>query len=132
MAERQWIMIYLDTHIVVWLYINNSDIFPQDVKIAIDENDLYISPAVILELEYLFEIGRLEERAEKIISALAESIDLKVSETAFLKIIKAALDIKWTRNPFDRLITAQAIVDKLPLLTKDEIIRMHYREAFWQ
>ena len=39
--------------------------------------------------------------------------------------------MKWTRDPFDRLITAQAAVDDSPLLTKDDTIHTYYPKAVW-
>ncbi|MCF7950382.1 MAG: hypothetical protein K9L57_01970 [Spirochaetaceae bacterium] len=38
---------------------------------------------------------------------------------------------KWTRDPFDRLITAQADIQAASLLTKDGTIRTHYPKAVW-
>jgi PIN domain nuclease of toxin-antitoxin system len=46
-------------------------------------------------------------------------------------VIDAAVQMKWTRDPFDRLITAQAAVYKNILLTKDETIRKNYLKALW-
>jgi PIN domain nuclease of toxin-antitoxin system len=37
-----------------------------------------------------------------------------------------------TRDPFDRLIVANALVENLPLLTFDENIRAHCSLAFWR
>lgn len=37
----------------------------------------------------------------------------------------------WTRDPFDRIITAQAAVSGAVLLTRDERIRANYRQAVW-
>lgn len=37
----------------------------------------------------------------------------------------------WTRDPFDRIITAQAAVCGAVLLTRDERIRANYRQALW-
>jgi PIN domain nuclease of toxin-antitoxin system len=42
-----------------------------------------------------------------------------------------ALPLSWTRDPFDRLIVAQAAVRDAPLLTKDRAIRRRYRAAVW-
>jgi PIN domain nuclease of toxin-antitoxin system len=38
---------------------------------------------------------------------------------------------KWVRDPFDRLIVAQASANDAPLITKDEKIRRHYKRAIW-
>ena len=44
-------------------------------------------------------------------------------------LITQALREKWTRDPFDRLIVANAKAAGAPLITKDERIRKHYRRA---
>jgi PIN domain nuclease of toxin-antitoxin system len=41
------------------------------------------------------------------------------------------LQEKWTCDPFDRLIVANAKAAGAPLVTKDEGIRRHYRRAIW-
>ena len=42
-----------------------------------------------------------------------------------------ARDFGWTRDPFDRIITAQADLEKATLITKDATIRAHYSRAMW-
>jgi PIN domain nuclease of toxin-antitoxin system len=37
----------------------------------------------------------------------------------------------WTRDPFDRIITAQDMVSHAPLITKDGAILSHYKRAIW-
>lgn len=98
---------------------------------AIDQNELRVSPAVVLELEYLHEIGRLGPGARKIAGALAAELGLRICDLPFPAIVDCALQEKWTRDPFDRLIVAHAKVQGAPLITKDEKIRRHYRRAIW-
>ena len=124
-------MIYLDTHVVVWLFSGQHDLFSPAAINAIEKEGLLISPIVSLELEYLFETGRITHHADKIINELLESIGLMVCDQPFEKVIVEALKLKWTRDPFDRIITAQASITKLRLLTKDTIVASHYKLAFW-
>lgn len=49
----------------------------------------------------------------------------------FSDVVREACKIKWTRDPFDRLITSQAALRKTILITKDETIRRFYPEAVW-
>jgi PIN domain nuclease of toxin-antitoxin system len=37
----------------------------------------------------------------------------------------------WTRDPFDRLLVGHALARGAPLLTKDRLIRRHFRQAIW-
>ena len=124
-------IIFLDTHIVVWLFEARIELFSERAKTAIETNDLMISPMVELELIYLIEIKRIKGDAKEIVADLQNRIDLKVSSTQFRKIIWAATGLKWTRDPFDRIITAQAIVENVQLVTADSVIRQHFEGALW-
>ncbi|MCP4995668.1 MAG: type II toxin-antitoxin system VapC family toxin [Gammaproteobacteria bacterium] len=53
-------LIYLDTHVVVWLYVGDLSKFSHPAKAALNTSPLVISPMVILELTYLHEIGRVK------------------------------------------------------------------------
>ena len=77
-------MIYLDTHVVVWLFSGRTEL--------------------------------LSPRGERAI---------------FEAVIAEANRLSWTRDPFDRIITAHASLQKAPLLTKDTTISSHYKKAFW-
>ena len=124
-------MIYLDTHVVVWLYQKDRSRFPPAALALIDREELSISPMVGLELEFLFEIDRIHERAEIILEYLRNRIELTICENLFSDIMKKAASMKWTRGPFDRIISAQAALHNSILITKDQRIRKHYPKASW-
>jgi PIN domain nuclease of toxin-antitoxin system len=125
-------MLYLDTHVVVWLFEKDEERLSGNPKRLIEENDLLVSPMVLLELQYLHEIGKITVAPKEIEENLAERLGLKVCPRPFAEVVRAALSISWTRDPFDRIITAQAAVSSTPLLTRDEGIRDHYRHAVWR
>lgn len=125
-------LIYLDTHVVAWLYAGETDGLTANAAKRINlEDDLRISPAVILELQYLKEIGRLTAGGNAVVRSLGAQVGLQVCDLPFDAVVESALDQHWTRDPFDRLIVAQAAVARAPLLTKDRSIRRHYRQAVW-
>lgn len=66
--------LYLDTHAVVWLYNNELHKFPTSTLELIDNSWLLISPMVILELEYLYEIKRLNTQATVIYKTLQQEV----------------------------------------------------------
>jgi PIN domain nuclease of toxin-antitoxin system len=90
-----------------------------------------ICPIVELELAYLHEIGRVSEPASAPLAALGQSIGLRPSDVSFEQVAKAAIDLSWTRDPFDRLIAAHAIVTGARLLTADETILENLPLATW-
>ena len=122
---------YLDTHAVVWLHEKDEARISPLARELIESSDLLVSPMVLLELEYLFETGRIRAREAEIYDSLHRTIELRVCSKPFAAVVRKSIGMKWTRDPFDRLITAHAAVDEAPLLTKDHTIRTHYPEAVW-
>jgi len=124
--------IYLDTHVVVWLYSGDISLLSEKACQLIEENKLLISPLVMLELQYLFEIKRITVEPTVIFDSLAESIGLQKCRSSFARVITEAMRISWTRDPFDRIITATAMINQAVLLTKDQVIRQEYELATWE
>ncbi len=124
-------MIYLDTHVVVWLYAGRTDLIPPVVRSLIDHHDPLISPIVALELQYLHEAAKTTEPAEPVLQALAREIGLQRCALSFATVIEVALQETWTRDPFDRIAVAQSRLGGAPLLTKDRHIHDHFDGAVW-
>ncbi len=124
-------MIYLDTHIVVWLYAGEIEKFSRQVRELLNEHEITISPIVRLELQYLYEIQRVSDNANVIVMDLSNRIGLKVCDKNFNVIINQAVTFSWTRDPFDRVIVANAGLNDNVLISKDQNIREHYPHARW-
>lgn len=124
-------LIYLDTHVAAWLYAGRTDLLSPRAKEAVNRDELLISPMVTLELEHLHEIERLTVRAESVVRSLQSQFGLRVCDLPFAEIIESAVGQRWTRDPFDRVVVAHAAAAGRPLLTRDDIIRKHYRRAVW-
>ena len=123
--------IYLDTHVVVWLFSGETNKLSNKAIELIEESELLVSAMVVLELELLYEIGRLNYKHDEILSSLEESIDLKVCNLSFATVAKESTKHSWTRDPFDRLIVANAICNNSLLLSRDKKIHDNYDRAVW-
>ncbi len=86
---------------------------------------------VELELTYLYEIGRVTEPASAPLAALRKRIGLQTVDASLASVAQAAAGLSWTRDPFDRLISAQAIAADAQLLTADQTILAHLPQATW-
>lgn len=124
--------LYLDTHAVAWLFAGRTELIPEAARRRLAESELRISPAVMIELQYLYEIGRVTSPGAEVVAALAEDLGLLLCDLPFAAVARAALDQAWTRDPFDRLIVGQAAHADAPLLTKDRAIHEHYPRAVWE
>ncbi len=123
--------VYLDTHIIPWLFEGDLQRLSVHASKYIEGHDLVISPMVLLELKYLHEINKISVTPHVLLKKLADEMGMSVCSKSFSQVIEKAMQEVWTRDPFDRLITAHAAIDNSILITKDETIRKHYRHAVW-
>jgi PIN domain nuclease of toxin-antitoxin system len=125
-------VIYLDTHVVVWLYYGRRKRLSREASRCIERAQrLLISPAVELELEYLFRRSRISHGPGEILSDLRARIGLSLCDLPFALVSHQAVSLTWTDDVFDRLIVAQAAATEAPLLTADTVIGERYAQAVW-
>ena len=115
----------------MWLYAGDLKKISKPAQKLINKNEIYICSIVRLELQYLFEIGRITIESKEIIIDLSGRIGLKICDKNFNIIVNGALDLFWTRDPFDRIIVANAALNNNILLTKDKNILANYENARW-
>lgn len=121
-------MIHLDTHVTTALYEGELDRLSRDARRLIDRDpNIRISPMVFLELDLLHEIRRLRMSAANIVQKLSQEFGLQICDRSFIDVTRQAASETWTRDPFDRMIVAQARLANAALITRDE--RMHVRYA---
>ena len=116
---------------VGWLYEGADRRIPAAVRDLIESEEPFVSPIVELELTYLYEAGRVTEPASAPLATLQKTIGLQVSDISAAALVHAAAELSWTRDPFDRMIAAQAIVADAPLATADRTILANLSQATW-
>ncbi len=125
-------MIHFDTHVLVWVVKRRGPQFPAVVRrLLASTQPRAVSPMVEFELDVLFDSGKLDQAPDDILRVARDELGASLSTTPFADIIKAARTFAWTRDPFDRLIVANAMADGARLLTADETIRRHFKDAVW-
>lgn len=122
---------HLDTHVVIWLRDGETAKLSPAAAHVIESHRLIASQFVRLELQYLLEIGRLDEPPDVVLGYLQDRIGLQMCTLPTASIVGAALLQTWTRDPFDRLITANASAAAALLVTRDQAMRRHYPRALF-
>jgi PIN domain nuclease of toxin-antitoxin system len=92
-----------------------------------EEGHLAITTMVLLEMDHLQKLGRITLPSGMVYDYLHQRMDLKICNKAFVDVIRLASLQIWTRDPFDRIITAHASIDRNLLITKDQTIKDHYK-----
>lgn len=112
----------LDTHVLIWWWANDPRL-PGGLRelLSEDETIVYVSAASALEMAIKARTGRLPQMARRV----AEFHE-GVRDDGFYHLvihhehaIKAGLLPGEHRDPFDRTIAAQGIIEGLPVMTRD-------------
>src|SRR5688572_26520656 len=110
----------LDTHTFIW-FINGDNNLPEKVKQGIQnlDNKCFISIASLWEISIKSSLGKLELKAEfsKIADFLLEN-EIEILPITFEHLQKLLSLKYYHRDPFDRLIIAQGLSEKLTVLSK--------------
>jgi len=126
------VIAYLDTNALVWLSEGSLVGLSHKIDRLLEEGDLLFSPMVLFELELLYEIKRVKRPARDIQNKVEHELGVRLCDIPFAAIVSAALDEKWTRDPFDRLIVANAKANGFAwLISADELMRKHYPRTVW-
>ena len=113
--------ILLDTH-AAWWFLNGDDKMPKKVKETNlnEDNTIYISIATIWEVAIKMSIRKLnfDGGIDGFIEAVEEN-DFSLLEVG-VEHVKAITDLPFIhRDPFDRLLIAQAKTEDIPIMTTD-------------
>lgn len=125
----------LDTHAMYW-YIEGSPELSATAQRLIQEasNDILISPASYWEIAIKISLGKWQLNR-----AYEEFINIGLNQYGFrvlpiLPIHTAALiGLPFHhRDPFDRLLAAQALVEGIPLVSADAIFDQYEVNRLWK
>jgi PIN domain nuclease of toxin-antitoxin system len=108
-------VILLDTNAIIWVAQAHRRARPLQSL-----SRLHISPASLLELQFLVETGRLRFKDAASIVAVVSDSRWRLDEPPAGPWFTAACEFGWTRDPFDRLIAAHARLRRWKLATADE------------
>ena len=113
--------VLIDTHIAIWAIYDNSKLTEQMTSILLDkENTIYYSLVSAWEVEIKHNIGKSEIPSKEFIKDCENAgfsvLSLKKKHIIELENIPFRKD---HRDPFDRLLIAQAKSEEMWFLTKD-------------
>lgn len=114
----------LDTHVVLWLAIS-PDRVPETLRHELaGAEQLFVSPVSAYELAQKARSGRLPQ-AEPVLARWGELLELMVAKELPMTGSEMLLagTMSWEhRDPFDRLIVAQAQIHGLSVVSRDRAI----------
>lgn len=124
----------LDTHTFIWLLFEPEHLSSQVVQLCHDtENEVLVSTVSLWEMMIKQQTGKLT--LKRSIEAIFESPDV-LQEVVWLPIMPRHIlkleDLPLVhRDPFDRLLIAQALYENATLISKDEVFHQYAVQIIW-
>jgi PIN domain nuclease of toxin-antitoxin system len=123
----------LDTHALIWFLEDESKLPPKTKSVLSDASiSCCISIATLWEMTIKSQIGKLElsfSLAELIESLVQNSISIIPIEPSHLQKL-LSLD-SHHKDPFDRLIIAQALHEGMTIISKDQYFKAYNVTTLW-
>jgi PIN domain nuclease of toxin-antitoxin system len=126
--------VLLDTCAFIWLVTDDPKLSEQAKAIFLDENnEMLLSAVTGFEIAVKYSLGRLrltEPPREFVTNRMNANglTELSVSMSHALALQNLPLHHK---DPFDRLLVAQAMVNQIPLLSADQRLSDYDIERLW-
>jgi PIN domain nuclease of toxin-antitoxin system len=124
-AKAEKMTCLLDTHFVLWVVTKSRRLqkYPWLSKYA----PWAVSPASVLEIQLLSEVGRLKINNPRFSREITTDPRFHFDDVPFTTLIQKSLELSWTRDPFDRIIAAHSLSRLMPLCSADGFIIQHHK-----
>jgi PIN domain nuclease of toxin-antitoxin system len=124
------VKLLLDTHAALWWLSDDERLGTASSELIEDaSNEVLLSAAVVLEVEIKRSLGKLEvpgDLAETLMDAGAEPLPIRIAHA------RAVGELPWHhRDPFDRLLIAQAGVERAVVVSDDQALRAYDVPTIW-
>ena len=124
----------LDTHAFLW-WVGNNDALSKKARAAIADadNECFLSIASTWELAIKLSLGKLKlpEPIERFVPAQLAANGFVQLPIEFRHAAKVATLSLHHRDPFDRLLIAQAIEEKMPIVSGDAMFKRYGVNRIW-
>ena len=109
----------LDTHVLLWLMEDNLRLSRQARALITDASEVYVSSASIWEIAIKSGMGKIKEDAQ-IVADKLEAAGLKELHVTHKHAVATGKLPRLHKDPFDRLLVAQAISELMRFVTADQ------------
>lgn len=125
----------LDTHVIIWSAGNPEKLSPRVRKLLIDTKNFWVvSMVTVWELQIKSQLVKLNLSLSlpNFIETQQRVNNLQILPIELTHIYALEALPSHHRDPFDRILIAQAIVEKMPLLSIDAVFDVYPVQIIWE
>lgn len=124
----------LDTHAFLWAVMQPGDLSPKVRRLLESPaNELVVSAACAWEIAVKFRLGRLPDAKAVVddFDDVVRRLGARTLSITHTHALRAGGYRQRHRDPFDRILAAQAELEGMPLISKDRALRQFDVELVW-
>ena len=124
--------ILLDTHIALWAVTGSAQLAPEAVQAILAADEVFVSTASLWEIAIKRSLGRgdMPVSSSQALHAF-ESAGYSMLDIKPVHVLRVEQLAPIHRDPFDRLLVVQALVEPMTLITRDATVA-RYSDAIMQ
>ncbi len=124
----------LDTHALLWFIAEDKQLSSSGQRLILDSSsEIFISTASLWEIAIKINIGNLalNKPFEQLFPDELDFHGIEILDITVDTLVQLTTLPLHHRDPFDRLIIAQAIVEGIPIIGKDEAFDLYDVKREW-
>ena len=124
----------LDTQCLLWWFTTPEKLNTEAIEQIVDQdNELFFSVASVWEIAIKVGIGKLPltESVETYVARRMQLLGAKYLEIIFPHACRITTLPLLHRDPFDRILIAQTQIEKMTLVTADQILTQYPIDCLW-
>lgn len=124
----------LDTHVFIWLSLTPERLSERVTDLLMDETNLwFLSLVSVWEMQIKRQLGKLSLNLPlpELIASQQQTNGLQLLPIELNHIFTLENLPQFHRDPFDRLLIAQAITEQIPLLSIDTVFDHYPVQRLW-
>jgi PIN domain nuclease of toxin-antitoxin system len=125
----------LDTHVLLWLLLQDERLSRSTVDAIVDRsNTIFVSAVSGIEITTKVRIGKLPHAAgmARDLTNLCSDFDFREVGVTMAHAVAAGTLPGTHRDPFDRILAAQALIEGISLVTDDAAFASFGTQVFWR
>ena len=125
--------VLLDTHVLLWAALNEGNLTSRAQRIFEEPHDICVSIVAAWEIVIKAASGRLKLPLPPVEFVDRQIADMKLIELPIERNHLRELSVlpQHHRDPFDRMLVAQARAEKIPILSADGALARYDVELIW-
>lgn len=124
----------LDTHALLWWWTDDPALSPRVRDLIHDEtNEFLVSAASAWEIATKYRLGKLEIGYDAVarFDELVTLDDFSHLPVSYLHALRAGGLLSEHRDPFDRMLAAQSLIENVPLISCDKAFGALETATIW-